>query len=79
MKEHTDFEELLPFYAAGGCTPLQKREMEAHLNGCHECQNELLMWKAVSNEIESSNATVALPVGIPAQALRKIHTPNPLA
>ncbi len=79
MKEHTEFEELLPFYAAGGCTPLQKREMDEHLRDCLECQSELAMWRAVSNEIETSNATIALPVGIPAQALSKIHTPNPLA
>ena len=78
MKDHTEFEELLPFYAAGGCTPQQKSEMEVHLSNCPECQTELAMWKAVSSEIETANHEVTAPSGIPAQALKRIHAPNPL-
>jgi len=79
MKDHTEFEELLPFYAAGGCTPQQKSEMDAHLSGCPECQSELVMWKAVSSEIETSNHEVTTPSVIPDLALKRIHAPNPLA
>lgn len=79
MKDHTEFEELLPFYAAEGCSPQQKREMDAHLNSCPECQNELVMWKAVSVEIETSNETISLPAELPANAFKRIHAPNPLA
>lgn len=79
MKEHTEFEDLLPFYAAGGCTPQQKREMEVHLSHCPECQTELVMWKAVSSEIESSNQAITAPADIPARAIKHIHAPNPLA
>jgi len=43
MKDHTEFEELLPFYAAGGCTPQQKREMDDHLRYCEGCQSELVI------------------------------------
>ena len=79
MKDHTEFEELLPFYAAGVCTPQQKTEMDTHLSGCLECQTELVMWKAVSTEIETSNQAVSAPSDIPALALKRIHAPNPLA
>lgn len=79
MKEHTEFEELLPFYAAGGCTPQQKREMDAHISGCPECQTELIMWRAVSAEIETANETISIPEEIPAKVLQRIHAPNPLA
>jgi len=79
MKTHTEYEELLTFYAAGGCSPQQKHEMESHLNACHECQTELVMWKAVSSEIESSNQALVVPPEIPALALKRIHHLNPLA
>lgn len=78
MKAHTEFEELLPFYAAGGCNAQQKREMEAHLNDCPECQTELVMWKAVSSEITASSQAITAPPEIPARVIKRIHTPNPL-
>lgn len=78
MKEHTEYEEMLPFYAAGGCSPQQKREMEAHLSGCLECQTELAMWKAVSTEIESSDQTISVPIDIPVRAMKRLDRPNPL-
>lgn len=78
MKDRTEFEELLPFYAAGGCTPQQKHEMDAHLILCAECQSELAMWKAVSSEIETANQMITAPAEIPARALKRIHAPNPL-
>ncbi|PKN98769.1 MAG: hypothetical protein CVU42_11165 [Chloroflexi bacterium HGW-Chloroflexi-4] len=79
MKTHTEYEEMLPFYAAGGCTSQQKREMEAHINLCHECQTELTMWKAVSMEIDTSNKTISTPSDIPAQALTRIRASKPMA
>ncbi len=78
MKDHTEFEELLPLYVAGVCTPQQKSEMEVHLSNCPECQAELVMWKAVSSEIETSNQAITAPSELPALALKRIHAPNPL-
>jgi hypothetical protein len=78
MKDHTEFEELLPFYAAGGCTPQQKRELDVHLSSCTVCQTELAMWKAVSSEIETANQAITAPSDISARVIKRIHVPNPL-
>lgn len=78
MKDHTQFEELLPFYAAGGCSAQERAKMDDHLLHCADCRAELAMWTEVSTEIETSNQALTAPIEIPARALKHIHAPNPL-
>jgi anti-sigma factor RsiW len=78
MKNHQHFEELLPLYAAGSLSEQQRTEVKQHLDACAACQEDLAMWKAVTNEITRSNTEVSAPTGLPQKTLAKIHAPNPL-
>jgi hypothetical protein len=76
MKEHVVFEELLPLYAAGNLSSSQKAEIEAHLKSCEECQTDLIMWKAVSSEIQTANQPLTASPQLVEKALERIHSPN---
>lgn len=78
MNEHEVFEELLPLYAAGQLSGSQKTDLESHLRQCSECQADLAMWKSVSHEIQTANQNLAVSPHWADEALKRVHSPNPL-
>jgi hypothetical protein len=71
MKNHSDFEESLPLYAAGQLDKAYRVEIEKHLEQCAFCQADLKIWAAVSGEIRSSSQRVAAPPDLASRVLRQ--------
>jgi len=64
--EHTPFRENIPAYAIGALDAEDITALEAHLNKCASCQNELAEYRALS-----SSLLTATPSKQPPAALRK--------
>jgi len=75
---HENFETLLPLYAAGQLTEVERAEVEAHLPTCAVCQVDLELWQAVSGEIGTANRALAAPPALTERALEQVHAPNGL-
>lgn len=67
------YSELLPLYAVGQLPPKDIALVAEHLKHCPDCQDELVMWRRVSNEIRSANVAITLPPDLATRALEKIH------
>ncbi len=78
MTNHTHFEDLLPFYAAGKLVGARLAEIEAHLAGCAECRQDLELWLAISHEVNASDQALTAPKGLAERALKWIQTPGRL-
>lgn len=63
MPSHADFEELLPFYAAGTLPADTASRLERHLMACNRCQQELAEWQAIGNAVrrEAARWSASLP------------------
>ncbi|MGE5377857.1 MAG: anti-sigma factor family protein [Bacteroidota bacterium] len=69
-------EEQLVLYAAGQLEGSERAEFEAHLAGCTDCQEDLKIWMAVSDEIVISASTASAPLHLSDSALDAIHRPS---
>lgn len=78
MKTHDKYEEDIPLYAAGQLPQSQRNDLEKHLTGCKQCQQDLLFWKAVSEEVLSVNEPLVPPDGLPDKLFDRMVRPNPL-
>lgn len=78
MNDNTHFKELLLLYVAGQLQGTQKIEIENHLITCTDCQTDLELWKAVSEEVNTANRMIDAPPALANRALERIHTPNKL-
>ena len=61
MNAHERYQDLLPLFVAGQLDETERAEMETHLITCEECQADLALWNAVSEEIKASNQVVEAP------------------
>jgi hypothetical protein len=71
-------EEQVILYAANQLDKSERAAFESHLVECSDCQEELNMWSAVSEEISASNAAVTAPAHLADSALEMIHRPSAL-
>lgn len=71
-------EEQVILYAANQLDPTDRAAFEVHLAECADCQEELKLWSAVSEEISASSAAVTAPPYLAESALDAIHRPSPL-
>jgi hypothetical protein len=78
MNTHTQMNDLLPLYISGAVDPGQRLAVEEHLLTCSQCQADLLLWQAVSNEIQTTNQVIPAPIDLAERALQQIHTPGRL-
>jgi hypothetical protein len=76
INTHSHFEELLPLYTAGLLEGDEHLEVEEHLAGCPECQADLKLWQAVSNDILSSSRQQVAPPAVLKRAVEQIHAPG---
>ena len=76
MNDHTRFSDLLPLYVSGALDRSQALAVEAHLDGCAECQADLSLWKAVSEEIAAGDRGIAVPRGLADLALAQARGPK---
>jgi hypothetical protein len=79
MNHSEVFETLLPFYAAGQLTEVERAGVENHLATCADCRAELDFWQAVSGEIAHADRTLAAPPALVDRAVEQIHARPRLA
>ncbi len=65
--------EDLILYVAGQLDEPQRARFEVHLASCAECQADLLLWKAVRQEVVAAGLAEAAPVHLAEQSLQRIH------
>ena len=75
---HEMYETLLPLYAAGQLTEAKRTVIAAHLPTCANCQADLELWQAVSNEIKTANSALSAPPSLAVHALDQVHLRNRL-
>jgi hypothetical protein len=75
---HEQFETLLPLYTAGQLNGPEQARIEAHLNGCAECQADLELWQAVSAEVRRTDRALIAPPALAEQALERLRRPGRL-
>jgi anti-sigma factor RsiW len=49
--EHDDLQELLPWYVTGRLDTAEQARLEAHLEGCAECQDEVRFQRRLESEV----------------------------
>ena len=62
-------EEQVILYAANRLDQTDRAAFEVHLAECMDCQEELKLWSAVSEEINASSAAVTAPPYLAESAL----------
>jgi hypothetical protein len=72
MNDHIHFKDLLPQYAAGSLDEGTLREVRRHIILCADCQADLQIWTALSNEIHVQNERISLPLNLTEAVLRRI-------
>jgi hypothetical protein len=69
-------EEQVVLYVANQLSKTERAAFEVHLAECADCQQELRLWSAVSEEISASNAALTAPAHLADSALKVIHRPS---
>jgi anti-sigma factor RsiW len=73
MNNHDWFEDLLPQYAAGGLDESLRHEVRMHVETCRECQADLRLWMALSDEIRSQNHNLSAPPSLVEEVLKRVE------
>jgi anti-sigma factor RsiW len=69
-------EEQIILYAADLLDEAERARFEKHLADCVECQADLLLWKAVADEIVASDAAEPAPAPLAERTLEQIQQPT---
>jgi hypothetical protein len=73
MNEHAEIYALLPQYAAGQLTAVQKQAVDRHMAGCDACRAELAFWQDVCGVVKENPVQAAAPRAALQAALAEIR------
>lgn len=73
MNEHAEIYALLPQYAAGQLTAVQKQAVDRHMAGCDACRTELAFWQDVCGVVNENPVQAAAPRAALQAALAEIR------
>lgn len=75
MKHYVDE---MPLYAAGQLNQVESAELENHLKECPVCQDELIFWESLSEEIFHEDTKISAPIDLAERVLQRIHNGDAL-
>lgn len=75
MNQHDKIQDLLTEYVAGELTDMQCQQVEAHLEVCEDCREEVRLWQDVSTVMAEDFKPQVPPQAVLQRALEEIHRP----
>ena len=73
MKDHSEIEALLPFYAAGSLAPAERQAVKRHLDTCETCRADLALWQSLGKAVQAAGRSTPVPEGLLENALGRIR------
>jgi hypothetical protein len=73
MNDPDPINDLLPFYVSDQLDDGQRRQVAAHLGTCRRCQEDLVLWQAVSGQVTAEDRVIPAPARLPETVLRQVR------
>ncbi len=73
-QDHTQINQYLSEYVAGSLPSDLVEKVDSHLASCQECREDLKLWAAVHQTIQTADGQIKAPSNLAARAMRQIKS-----